>query len=64
MLNAITSINKRVVVKKSGIQCLPLIFNLNNLRMTILLLIPARKKLVQGCNVQKVIYCFFAYGLR
>ena len=36
MSNAIKCINQRFVFKNSGISCLALIFNLNNLRMTIL----------------------------
>ena len=36
MSNVITYIDKRFVVKNSGILCLTLIFNLSNLRMTIL----------------------------
>ena len=35
MSNVITYIDKRFVVKNSGILCLTLIFNLSNLRMTI-----------------------------
>ena len=36
MLNALTCINQRFVLKNSGISCLAMIFNLSNLRMTIL----------------------------
>ena len=36
MYNAIICINQRFAVNNSGISCLALIFNLNNLRMTIL----------------------------
>ena len=57
MSNAITCINKRFAVKNYGICCLTLIFNLNNLRMTML----QSKTLVQECEIWRVIFSLFRY---
>ena len=54
MSNAIRCINQRFAFKSSGISCLALIFNLSNLRTTIL----QAKKLLQVATLQ-VTYCFF-----
>ena len=58
MYNAIIGIDQSFPVKNSGLSCLALIFNLSNLRMTNLL----AKKSVQGCNMRRVMYCFFWVG--
>ena len=55
MLNAIRCINQRFVFKNSSISCLALIFNLNNLRTTVLY----AKKSVAGGEILQVIYSFF-----
>ena len=55
MLNAIRCIDQRFVFKNSGISCLALIFNLKNLSTTVLY----AKISVAGCEIQRVIYCFF-----
>ena len=51
MSNAITCINKRVVVKNPGISFLAMIFNLSNPSTTIL----HAKKMVQVLEMQRVI---------
>ena len=48
MLNVIKCIDQRFAFKNSGISCLALIFNLNNLRTTILY------AGVAGCKIQRV----------
>ena len=58
MSNAIRWIDQRFTFKTSGISCLALIFNLSNLRATIL----HSKKRVVGCETRQdgqVIYHFF-----
>ena len=55
MSNLIRCIVQRFAFKNSRISCLALIFNLNNPRTTVLL----AKKSVTGCEIRRVIYCFF-----
>ena len=56
MLNAIRCIDTRFVFKNYGILCLALLFDLSNLRMTIL----HAKKLVQVARYNKVMSTFFS----
>ena len=55
MSNAIRCINQRFAFKNSCISCLALIFNLNNLRMTVLYAI----KSVAVGEILRVIYSVF-----
>ena len=52
MSNAIRCIDQRFVLKNSRILCLALIFNLNNLRTTVLY----AKKSVAGGEIRRVTY--------
>ena len=55
MLNVIRCINQRFALKNSGILCLALIFDLNNLKTTVVY----AKKSVAGGEIRRVIYSIF-----
>ena len=55
MSNAVRCIDQRFAFKNSGISCRALIFNLKNPRTTMLY----AKKMVAGCEIQRVIYHFY-----
>ena len=56
MLNAIRFIDQRFAFKISRKSCLALIFNLKNPSTTALI----ANKLVEGGEIQRVIYCLFS----
>ena len=68
MSNAIICTIKKFVFKNSGISCLDLIFNLNNLsgkEDNPKMKIQAKMKILhaQNCKAQQIVYHFFSFDL-